>query len=130
MQTKGFFASLFDYSFSSLITTKIIKFVYVLTTIVVAIYYLLFVVIAFAASTVPGALVLLVFGPIVSVVGLIWARILLELVAAQFRIMENTGQLVTLGTVALGGAALGGAPPADRYEPGPQGGVSRYPPGG
>jgi hypothetical protein len=110
MQTKGFLASLFDYSFRSLITTKIIKFVYVLTTIVVAVYYLAFAAIAFSASTVLGVLVLLVFGPILSLVELIWARILLELVIAQFRIMEDTGRLVTLGEVAVGGAAGGGAP--------------------
>lgn len=40
METKGFLASLFDYSFSSLITTKIVTFVHVLTAIVVAIYYI------------------------------------------------------------------------------------------
>ncbi|HEX5192694.1 MAG TPA: hypothetical protein VFW09_07815 [Solirubrobacteraceae bacterium] len=43
METQGFLASPFDYSFGSLITTKIVKFVYVLTTFAVAIYYIVLV---------------------------------------------------------------------------------------
>jgi hypothetical protein len=94
MQTKGFLSSLLDYSFHSMITTRIVKLVYVLTTVVIAIYYIVLVVIAFDVGTVPGAITLLVLGPIAALLELIWARLLLEFVIAQFRIMENTGRLV------------------------------------
>ncbi len=35
MEPKGFFGSLFDLSFSSLVTPKVIKFIYVLTLIAI-----------------------------------------------------------------------------------------------
>ena len=40
MEAKGFFSSLFDYSFSSFITPKIIKVLYVLLTIAVSLWTL------------------------------------------------------------------------------------------
>jgi hypothetical protein len=94
MKTKGFLSSLLDYSFESMITIRIVKLVYVLTSVMIAIYYIVLVVIAFDVGTVPGAITLLVLGPIAALLELIWARILLEFVVAQFRIMENTGRLV------------------------------------
>jgi Domain of unknown function (DUF4282) len=100
MQCKGFLSSLLDYSFHSMITSRIVKLVYVLTSVLIAIYYVVLVVIAFDVGTVPGAITLLVIGPIAALIELIWARILLEFVVAQFRIMENTGRLVQQGALA------------------------------
>ena len=78
MQARGFFGSLFDYSFSSYITPRIIKVLYVVATVLVALWTLLFVLLAFRASSTLGILVLLIGGPIYFVLMMIWARVLLE----------------------------------------------------
>lgn len=109
MQTKGFVGSLLDFSFRSMITPRIIKLVYALTMIVIGLWYVGLVLLAFAVSPVPGALMLLVGGPLIALVQLIWTRMILETAVAQFRIMESAGELVTLGRIAIGGPS-GGAP--------------------
>lgn len=94
---RGFFSSLFDLSFTSLITTKIIKLLYVLSIILIGISALFFILAAFHQSSALGAIVLLIVAPIISLFYLIYARVLLELVIALFRIMENTGEMVAQG---------------------------------
>jgi Domain of unknown function (DUF4282) len=89
MQAKGFFGSLFDYSFSSFITSKIIKVLYVLTTIVAALWTLAIIFLAFKASSGLGILVLLIGGPIFFVITMIYVRVGLELLMVIFRIHEN-----------------------------------------
>jgi hypothetical protein len=79
MQAKGFFASLFDFSFSSFVTPKIIKVLYVLMTVVVALWTLLFVLWAFRASTGFGLLTLVILAPIFFVISMIYVRVGLEL---------------------------------------------------
>jgi len=91
---QGFFKSLFDLSFTSLITTKIIKVLYVLAMIGIAFYALIFTVAAFQASSALGLLVLVVGAPLFALAALIYARVLLEVFIALFRIMENTSELV------------------------------------
>lgn len=122
---KGFFGSLFDVSFDSLVTTKIVKVVYVLYMVAIALLALGFIVSAFAASTVSGVLVLLIGAPLGSLIYLIFARVFLEAIIALFRIMENTQQLVAQG---LPGSSPAGptlatpaapAPPAGPQAPGP-----------
>jgi hypothetical protein len=51
---KGFFGSLFDLSFTSLVTTRIIKVLYVLAIIVIGIYALIFIAGGFSNSTSAG----------------------------------------------------------------------------
>jgi|SRR3954468_22520216 hypothetical protein len=85
---RGFFRSLFDISFTSFITTKIIKFVYVVTLVLVAILALLFVIGAFAQDTTVGILVLLIGAPLFSLVFLVYARLALEFIVQIFRITE------------------------------------------
>ena len=50
METKRFFGSLFDYSFSSFITPRIIKVLYVLATILISLWTLFLIVAAFNVS--------------------------------------------------------------------------------
>lgn len=88
MPEKGFFASLFDLSFSSLVTTKVIKFVYVLTLIAIGLLGLVFIVAAFVKSLALGLLTLVILAPLVSLFYVVYARVLLEFVIAVFRIME------------------------------------------
>jgi Domain of unknown function (DUF4282) len=85
---KGFFGSLFDFSFNSFVTPKIVKLVYVVSTIAVAIGYLAFVVIGFKASVGAGVGVLLV-GALVAIVYLAFIRMTLEFYYAIVRMSED-----------------------------------------
>lgn len=93
---KGFFASLFDLSFSSLITTRIIKVLYVLALIAIGLGYLVFTISAFASDTAFGVITLFVLGPIVALIYVVYARVFLEVVIALFRIMESNVEMVGL----------------------------------
>jgi uncharacterized membrane protein len=92
--TKGFFGSLFDLSFTSLVTTRIIKVLYVLAIVLIGLYALVFIAGGFSHSTSAGVVVLLIIAPIFALVSLIYTRVLLEVIIALFRIMENTSELV------------------------------------
>jgi Domain of unknown function (DUF4282) len=107
MHAKGFLGSLFDYSFSSFVTSRIVKFLYVLTTIIVALWTLLLIVVAFHASSTLGVLTLLIFGPLVFLVSMTYARVGLELMIVFFRISENVQSINDRGD----GATLTSAPP-------------------
>ena len=65
MPTKGFFGSLFDMSFSSLVTTKVIKFIYVITLIFLTLLALALVFAGFRSSTGLGVAILLIVAPLV-----------------------------------------------------------------
>jgi hypothetical protein len=110
MQNKaGFFGSLFDLSFTSLVTTRIIKVLYVLAIVVIGLYTLVFIAAGFSHSTADGIVVLVIGAPIFALISLIYTRVLLEVVIALFRIMENTGELVArTGTAGASAASPGG----------------------
>ncbi len=93
-ETKGFFAALFDYSFNTFITPMIIKFVYVLVTIGIAIGYLVIAIATFSRSTSVGVLWLLIIGPILAVLYLALARMTLEFYLAVVRVSEDVRRAV------------------------------------
>jgi hypothetical protein len=95
-EAKGFFASLFDLSFSSLVTTKIIKVLYVITLVLIGLGYIVFTISAFSADPAAGALVLFIFGPLVALFYVVYARVFLEIVIALFRIMESNVEMAGL----------------------------------
>ncbi len=105
MEPKGFLSSLFDTSFSSLITTRVIRVIYIISMVVIGLAALFWIAAAFARSPGFGLLVLIIVAPIVSLLYLIYTRVLLEVIIALFRIMENTGEMVTLQRGALAPAA-------------------------
>jgi Na+/H+-dicarboxylate symporter len=107
---RGFFGSLFDLSFTSLVTTRIIKVLYVLAIIVIGLYALFFITAGFHRSSTDGVLVLVIAAPIFTLISLIYTRVLLEVFIALFRIMENTGELVTLAGGGESSAASPGGP--------------------
>jgi hypothetical protein len=106
MEAKGFFQSLFDVSFSSLITTRVIKFIYILTMVLIGLGALVFAISAFAADPIVGIFVLLIVAPLGALVYIVYARVFLEIIIAIFRIMETNVELVALQRQA------GGASPA------------------
>jgi hypothetical protein len=81
-------------SFTSLITTRIIKVLYVLAIVLIGLEAIFWIAAGFHQSTGLGIAVLIIIAPLVSLVALIYTRVLLEVVIALFRIMENTGELV------------------------------------
>ena|ERR1700733_7710349 len=94
---RGFLRSLFDLSFTSLITVKLVKVIYVLWMIVIGLGALGSIAVAFRASHTLGFLVLFIIAPIISLFYLVMARVFLEIFVVLFRIQENTGELVTQG---------------------------------
>lgn len=84
----GFFAALFDFSFNSFVTPKIVKFVYVLATVVLGLLFLVYLVIAFSADTTFGVVVL-ILGPIVTLIYLAFIRMTLEIYYAVVRMSED-----------------------------------------
>ena len=126
MEEKGFFASLFDISFTSFVTVRIIKVIYVITLVLIGLAALVFIVAAFADSVGAGVFVLVILAPVVSLLYVIYTRVLLEIVIAIFRIAENTAHSVSLLRAQASGAAV--APPPVPPAP-PAGGVpSQGPP--
>jgi hypothetical protein len=101
---KGFFASLFDISFSSLITTRIIKAIYVIILVVLSLVALLALITGIARG---GASIIatVILVPLGFLLYTIFARVYLEIVIVLFRIMETNQELVELTR------AQGGAPP-------------------
>jgi hypothetical protein len=122
MEDRGFFAGLFDVSFGSLITPKVIKFVYVLSMIIIGLFALFLVGAAFSNSVAGGIIVLLIVAPLLGLLYLIYVRVLLELVIVIFRIMESNAELVELQRGQSSGPST--TPPPSTPPPGPVAGLS------
>lgn len=93
MEVKGFFGSLFDFSFTEFITPRIIKLLFVLAIIISGIAAL----VMFFAGIVQGgagALLAIILVPPVFLLYVIMARVWLELIIVMFRIAGNTDKLV------------------------------------
>ena len=93
MDNHGFFKRLFDLSFKEFVTTKIVKFIFILTIIIgglVAIGILIS-----GLSRGGGmAFASLIIAPIVFFLYVLFSRIWLEIVIVLFRIAENTTMFV------------------------------------
>ncbi len=96
MEPRGFFASLFDISFTSLITTRVIKVLYVLALIGIGVGLFLAVVGAFSRSAGAGMFALVVLAPLFGLLLVVYTRVILELILVLFRIAEHTRELVEL----------------------------------
>ena len=106
---KGFFASLFDVSFTSFITTKIIKVVYIIILVVISLAALVFVGAAFSQSSAAGVITLLIFAPLAWLLYVIYARIALEVIIQIFRITEQQRDQTAMQRQAF--TAAGWLPP-------------------
>ncbi len=91
---KGFVGSLFDFSFTSLVTPKIIRVLYILFTIWTALIGLSILVIGFRTGGVAGGLfTLIVIEPIFVLLTLGIYRVVLEAFMVLFRIYEETRKI-------------------------------------
>ena len=84
----GFFAALFDFSFSRFVTPMIVKFVYVLATIALAISYVVFVIAGFDNSAAAG-ITILILGAAVALIYLAFIRMTLEFYYAIVRMSQD-----------------------------------------
>jgi Domain of unknown function (DUF4282) len=119
--TRGFFSSLFDFSFTSNVTPKLIKIIYGIVMVVSGLSALVVIAVSFRANAVLGIFVLLVIAPLIFLFYVIVYRVMLEVVMSVFRIAENTTRLAA----AIPGGAPSGVPtnppfppPGPRWGPG------------
>jgi len=93
IEAKGFFASLFDFGFTSFITLKFLRVIYG----VVVVLILLTGAFLFISSISQGgmyAVLAIVFVPIGTLIYLVITRVSMEIIALLFRIGENTSLMV------------------------------------
>jgi len=86
--SSGFLPSLFDFSFTSFVTPKIVRFVYVLAAVWAVVLYVIVVISSFTQSVSSG-LIALVFGPLVAIIWLAIVRIGLEFAISIVRMSED-----------------------------------------
>jgi hypothetical protein len=87
--SKGFVASLFDFSFNSFVTPKIIKALYVLATVWTVILALFFLRLGFKGGAESGIITLIVVVPIFVLLTLGFCRMLLEFFMVAYRIHDE-----------------------------------------
>ncbi|MGH8898302.1 MAG: DUF4282 domain-containing protein [Egibacteraceae bacterium] len=93
---KGFLTALFDFSFRSFVTARIVSVLYILATIVLGIYAL--VIVGFSlTSGGPRALIGLVLAPLFFLLGMMYVRVLLEALVVLHRIEGNTARIASVG---------------------------------
>ncbi len=86
---KGFLGTLFDFSFTSFVTTRIIKVLYVLIGVLAVLSALVYTVIAFRVSAVFGILTLVIGDPLFIIIVMAFWRLVLEAFVVVFRIAED-----------------------------------------
>lgn len=88
---KGFFGSLFDFSFDNFITPKLVKFLYVLSLIIVSIAAIGLVIAGLVSlgNGSPVGLLSIILAPLVWLIYLILARLWLELFIVIFKISDD-----------------------------------------
>ncbi len=88
MAEKGFINTIFDFSFSEFVTTKVIKFLLGLAVVFNGIATIVFIVRAFHGGALLGIIVL-ILSPLIFLILMLISRIYLELIIVIFRIAEN-----------------------------------------
>ncbi len=90
---KGFFAALFDLSFTEFVTTKLIKLLFIIAILASGLGALFLLVPAIMYGSGASTILYLVIAPVVFLVSVLLSRIWLELVIVIFRIAENTTKI-------------------------------------
>jgi RsiW-degrading membrane proteinase PrsW (M82 family) len=96
-QQKGFFPSLFDFSFTTLITPKLIKLLFGIIMVAAGLAAIFLIIEAFNASITTGVLMLIIGGPLLFLLSALYARVILETVLVLFRISEHTAEIAERG---------------------------------
>jgi len=90
---RGFLGALFDFSFTSFVTTRIIKVLYVLILVLTVLSALVYTFLAFSASALFGFLVLIIGDPLFIIIVMALWRLVLESFVVRFRIAEDVRAL-------------------------------------
>lgn len=90
---KGFIASLLDPSFTTLVTTRVIRYLYILLLVLFGIGLLFFIIASIASGSAAQIVVALIIGPLVALLYIIYARVFLEVILAIFRILESSREI-------------------------------------
>jgi hypothetical protein len=113
---KGFFETLFDFTFSEFITARVIKVLYALGIVVGTLMTLTYIIFGFKWGIGTG-IVSLIICPLVFLVWVIWLRISLELIIVIFRIGENIAGMARIQGVVPAASAPSPYPPAGAVSP-------------
>ena len=92
-QQPGFFAALFDFSFTEFITTRVVKVLYALAVFFCGILALGWILGAFAKDAAAGLLAI-ILAPLAFLLYVLAARVWLEVILILFRIAEHTKEIV------------------------------------
>jgi hypothetical protein len=95
----GFLSALFDFSFTSFVTTKIIKVLYVLILIMTSLTALVFTIGAFKTNSTFGFLTLVIGDPLFIIVVMAFWRLILEGFIVVFRVAEDIRELRDRGEI-------------------------------
>ncbi len=98
-ESKNFLNALFDFGFTSFVTPKVVKVLYLLIVVVVGLSALAFVVTMLASNLVLGLVVLLIGAPLYFVVVTALYRITLEFFMVIFRMAEDIRALRERGEI-------------------------------
>jgi hypothetical protein len=99
-ETRGFLGALFDFGFTSFVTPKVIKVLYLLIVIGTVVSALVVTIIAFKASVVFGILMLVFGDPLFILIVLAIYRIILEFFVVTFRVAEDVRALRQRGDLS------------------------------
>jgi hypothetical protein len=91
----------------------VIKVIYIISMVVIGLAALFWIVAAFSQSVALGLVVLVIAAPLVSLLYLIYTRVLLEVIIALFRIMESNLELVQIQRTAVAGGPASTPPPPE-----------------
>ena len=115
---KGFIASLLDPSFSTLVTTRVIRFLYILLLVLIGLGLLVFLIASIASGDGVQIVLALVLGPLLALLYIIYARVILEVILAIFRLLESSREIAFLQRQTLE-QLQGQAPPQAAVPPAP-----------
>jgi len=92
-EEKGFWSSLFDFSFTSFALPKLVPVLYIVAIVFIALIILFYVAMAFSNNIFLGLLMLLVGAPILFFVYIFSTRLWLEALLILFRIREDLQEM-------------------------------------
>ena len=87
-------AAIFDFSFRRFITLSVIKVLFILGILLIALEWVALMIVAFTTAGALAGIGALLIGTIGAFIAVIFLRVWLELIVVIFRIGENTSKLV------------------------------------
>jgi len=114
----GFFSSLFDLNFSRVVTTRVVKWLYLIVIVLVVLGLIGYIATAIISGSVVAIIIAVIVGPLVALLYIILARIVFEVLVAIFRILETNREIAFLERQQLN-HMQGGAPQPVAPQPPP-----------